>query len=41
VLFGEASPDELEQIAERTGGRVFNAKTASLTEIFKEIRGYQ
>jgi Ca-activated chloride channel homolog len=41
VLFGDASPDELERIAEETGGRVFDARTASLAEIFKEIRGYQ
>jgi Ca-activated chloride channel family protein len=41
VLFGEASPAELEQIASVTGGKVFDARSTSLSEIFKEIRGYQ
>jgi Ca-activated chloride channel homolog len=41
VLFGDASPKELQQIADATGGKVFDARTTSLTDIFKEIRGYQ
>jgi Ca-activated chloride channel family protein len=41
VLFGDASPDELNQIATTTGGKVFDARSASLSNIFKEIRGYQ
>jgi Ca-activated chloride channel family protein len=41
VLFGDASPDELQRIADATGGKVFDARSASLSEIFKEIRGYQ
>ncbi len=41
VLFGEASPAELERIAQLTGGKVFDARTSSLSQIFKEIRGYQ
>jgi Ca-activated chloride channel family protein len=41
VLFGEASPDALQQIAQATGGQVFDARTAKLTDVFKEIRGYQ
>ncbi len=41
VLVGEASPSELQQIADLTGGRVFDARTTPLPEIFKEIRGYQ
>jgi Ca-activated chloride channel family protein len=41
VLFGQASPAELERIAKLTGGKVFDARSASLSQIFKEIRGYQ
>lgn len=41
VLFGNASPDELHTIAERTGGRVFDAREGNLSAVFKEIRGYQ
>jgi Ca-activated chloride channel family protein len=41
VLFGDASPAELNQIANTTGGKVFDARRASLSDIFKEIRGYQ
>lgn len=41
VLFGNASPDELHEIAERTGGRVFDAREGNLSAVFKEIRGYQ
>ncbi len=41
VVFGDADQTELEHVAELTGGRVFDARSASLTEIFKEIRGYQ
>jgi Ca-activated chloride channel family protein len=41
VLFGEASPGELQSIAELTGGRTFDGHKNSLQAIFKEIRGYQ
>jgi Ca-activated chloride channel family protein len=41
VLFGEANPAELQQIADATGGKVFDARTANLADVFKEIRGYQ
>jgi Ca-activated chloride channel family protein len=41
VLFGDADPAELRQIAEVTGGKVFDSRTASLSQAFKEIRGYQ
>jgi Ca-activated chloride channel homolog len=41
VLFGESSPEELEQIATLTGGKVFDARTSPLDQVFKEIRGYQ
>jgi Ca-activated chloride channel family protein len=41
ILFGEGDPAALKSIAELSGGRVFDAKTATLSAVFKEIRGYQ
>lgn len=41
VLFGEGSPTELHRIADTTGGTVFDGRTADLSQVFKEIRGYQ
>jgi Ca-activated chloride channel family protein len=41
VLFGEANPKELQSIADVTGGKVFDARSAGLASVFKEIRGYQ
>ncbi|MBV9439876.1 MAG: VWA domain-containing protein, partial [Candidatus Eremiobacteraeota bacterium] len=41
IFIGEASPAELQRIADLTGGRAFDARSQSLSEIFKEIRGYQ
>lgn len=41
IQFGEASPDELEQIADATDGKVFSASGGDLSSAFKEIRGYQ
>jgi Ca-activated chloride channel homolog len=41
IFIGEASPKELQRIADLTGGREFDARSESLAEIFKEIRGYQ
>ncbi len=41
VLFGEANDAEMNQLAERTGGRVFDSRKHSLAQVFKKIRGYQ
>jgi len=41
IFIGEASPAELQRIADLTGGRAFDARKESIAEIFKEIRGYQ
>jgi Ca-activated chloride channel family protein len=41
VLFGEASPGELNQVASTTGGMVFDGRSASLSQVFKDISGYQ
>jgi Ca-activated chloride channel family protein len=41
ILFGEASVDAMQSIANLTGGRLFDAKNSTLEDIFKQIRGYQ
>lgn len=41
VIFGDADPRELKRLADITGGRVFDSRTAGLQAVFKEIRGYQ
>src|SRR5207248_1022299 len=38
ILFGEASSDELEEIARMTGGRAFDGRHTNLGSVFKEIR---
>lgn len=41
ILFGEGDPDELQHLADLTGGRLFDATKQPLPVVFKEIRGYQ
>jgi Ca-activated chloride channel homolog len=41
IIFGEASPQQLTDIATLTGGQVFDSRNVSLTSVFKVIRGYQ
>jgi len=41
ILFGRAQEDTMASVAETTGGRMFDAKSESLSFIFKKIRGYQ
>jgi len=41
ILFGNASREEMQQVAKLTGGRVFDGQGPSLTAVFKSIRGYQ
>ncbi|MEU5696478.1 substrate-binding domain-containing protein [Actinosynnema sp. NPDC020468] len=41
VLFGEGSSDELTTVASLSGGKVFDARSAQLGDVFQEIRGYQ
>ncbi|MFD3684694.1 substrate-binding domain-containing protein [Nocardiopsis sp. NPDC058631] len=41
VLFGESDASEMSNVAEVTGGRVFDAREEELEQIFREIRGYQ
>jgi Ca-activated chloride channel family protein len=41
VLFGDADPSELHDVADQTGGEVFDSRSESLSVVFKEIRGFQ
>jgi Ca-activated chloride channel family protein len=41
IIFGEASPQELTNIATLTGGQTFDSRNVSLPSVFKVIRGYQ
>jgi len=40
VLLGEANPDQLKQLADLTGGQVFDSRKTPLSLVFKQIRGY-
>ncbi len=41
IVVGEADQSEMEQVAALTRGKAFDARTVTLTDVFKEIRGYQ
>jgi Ca-activated chloride channel family protein len=41
ILFGEGSATQLSELAELTGGRLFDSRSNTLAAVFKEIRGYQ
>ena len=41
VLFGEANEAQLKELAQLTGGQVFDAHKRSLYSVFKDIRAYQ
>jgi Ca-activated chloride channel family protein len=41
VIFGEANPAALKDVATLSGGTTFDARNASLPSVFKQIRGYQ
>jgi Ca-activated chloride channel family protein len=41
ILFGEGNVAEMQKLVQLTGGLTFDARTQSLTTVFKEIRGYQ
>lgn len=41
ILYGEANIAEMTEVADMTGGRVFDALDGDLDAAFKEIRGYQ
>lgn len=41
IVFGESDANEMRELAELTGGRSFDAIKTPLSQVFKEIRGYQ
>ncbi|MCT2583684.1 VWA domain-containing protein [Actinophytocola gossypii] len=41
VLYGESHAADMTRVAELTGGEVFDARSSSLAEVFRDIRGYQ
>ncbi len=41
IVFGEGNAKELGELADLTGGRLFDSRSNSLAAVFKEIRGYQ
>lgn len=41
ILYGESNANEMAVLAERTGGRVFDARKMSLKQVMKAIRSYQ
>jgi Ca-activated chloride channel family protein len=41
ILFGEGQVAEMDALAQATGGRSFDGRSARLAQVFKEIRGYQ
>jgi Ca-activated chloride channel family protein len=41
ILFGEGNAKELREIADLTGGRLFDSRSSTLAAVFREIRGYQ
>lgn len=41
ILYGEASVQDMNKVADLTGGAVFDALNGDLSDAFKEIRGYQ
>ena len=41
ILFGNSNDQEMNKLANLTGGRVFDSRKHSLAHAFKQIRGYQ
>ena len=41
ILYGEANVQEMEELAQLTGGKTFNALNGDLAGAFEEIRAYQ
>lgn len=41
ILFGDGSKTDMDKIAAISRGKVFDGQKSKLTDIFKEIRGYQ
>ncbi len=41
ILFGDSDVPQMQQVADLTGGEVFDARDGNLSGAFQEIRGYQ
>ncbi len=41
ILYGESDEASMQRVAEMTGGKVFDARTTPMADIFTEIRAYQ
>ncbi|GAA1224896.1 substrate-binding domain-containing protein [Kitasatospora nipponensis] len=41
ILFGDAAKQQLQGIADTTGGKLFDGMSGSLDGVFEDIRGYQ
>ncbi|WP_338845487.1 VWA domain-containing protein [Massilia sp. W12] len=41
ILYGDAKQEEMDALAQITGGRVFDARKVSLPQVMREIRTYQ
>ena len=41
AIIGEGNTDEMNALATLTGGKTFDAQNGDLTDVFKQIRGYQ
>jgi len=41
ILYGEANIQEMQELAELTGGKTFDALNGDLAAAFEEIRAYQ
>lgn len=40
IMFGQADPTQLKEIAKKTGGKVFDGRTGSLSDVFRQVKGY-
>lgn len=39
-MFGDAEPDQLDEISERTNGKTFDGRTGDLATVFRTVKGY-
>lgn len=40
IMFGDAEPDQLDEISERTNGKTFDGRTGDLATVFRTVKGY-
>ncbi|MBI3229002.1 MAG: VWA domain-containing protein [Burkholderiales bacterium] len=41
IIYGDAKPSEMTELATLTGGRVFDARKVKLSQVMRDIRNYQ